>query len=211
MKLVPDRIPELAASTGQPVSFHLADPDEFARRLRDKLLEEAHEAAAATEPAALLEELGDVLQVLYALASEAAHSPAEVECARARKARTHGAYTRRLIWHLTQPEPRRPNARHLPAPASPSPPRSEFPMAHNTNILLMLKHSPTPPRISSHRHDTMPELVYLVVEDDHGDLRISVSGTTGQLAELLDRLGRELVIHTASQPDPAGPEPATTS
>ncbi len=99
MKLVRDRIPELAASTGQPVSFHLADPDEFARRLRDKLLEEAHEATGARSPAELLEELGDVLQVLYALASQAGYSPAEVECARARKARTHGAYTRRLIWH----------------------------------------------------------------------------------------------------------------
>jgi predicted house-cleaning noncanonical NTP pyrophosphatase (MazG superfamily) len=99
MKLVRDRIPELAASNGQPAGFHLADPDEFAQRLRDKLLEEAHEAAAATEPAALLEELGDVLQVLYALAAHAGYSAAEVECARARKARTHGAYTHRVIWH----------------------------------------------------------------------------------------------------------------
>jgi predicted house-cleaning noncanonical NTP pyrophosphatase (MazG superfamily) len=99
MKLVRDRIPELAASNGQPAGFHLADPDEFARRLRDKLLEEAHEAAAATEPAALLEELGDVLQVLYALAAHAGYSAAEVECARARKARTHGAYTHRIVWH----------------------------------------------------------------------------------------------------------------
>ena len=99
MKLVRDRVPELAASHGQPYGFHQADPEEFARRLRDKLLEEAYEAAAATEPAGLLAELGDVLQVLYALASQAGYSPAEVECARARKARTHGAYTRRLIWH----------------------------------------------------------------------------------------------------------------
>jgi predicted house-cleaning noncanonical NTP pyrophosphatase (MazG superfamily) len=99
MKLVRDRIPELAASNDQPASFHRAGPDEYARRLRDKLLEEAHEAATATEPAALLEELGDVLQVLYALASQAGHSAAEVECARARKARTHGGYTHRIIWH----------------------------------------------------------------------------------------------------------------
>jgi predicted house-cleaning noncanonical NTP pyrophosphatase (MazG superfamily) len=99
MKLVRDRIPELATSNGQPGSYHLADPDEYAQRLRDKLLEEAHEATAATSPAALLEELGDVLQVLYALATQAGYSPAEVECARARKARTHGAYTQRVIWH----------------------------------------------------------------------------------------------------------------
>jgi predicted house-cleaning noncanonical NTP pyrophosphatase (MazG superfamily) len=99
MKLVRDRIPELAASNRQPAGFHLADPDEFAQRLRDKLLEEAHEATAATSPAGLLEELGDVLQVLYALATQAGYSPAEVECARARKARTHGAYTHRIVWH----------------------------------------------------------------------------------------------------------------
>jgi len=46
-----------------------------------------------------LEELGDVLQVLYALAVESGYGAAEVECARARKARTHGAYTHRIVWH----------------------------------------------------------------------------------------------------------------
>ena len=98
MKLVRDRIPELAAANGQSAGWHAADNAEFGRRLRAKLLEEAHEAAVAS-PAGLLEELGDVLQVLYALASEAGHAAAEVECARARKARTHGSYTRRLVWH----------------------------------------------------------------------------------------------------------------
>jgi predicted house-cleaning noncanonical NTP pyrophosphatase (MazG superfamily) len=98
MKLVRDRIPNLAATNGQPTSWHQADPAEFSRRLRAKLLEEAHQAAAATSPATLLEALGDVLQVLYALATEAGYAAAEVECARARKARTHGTYTRRLLW-----------------------------------------------------------------------------------------------------------------
>ena len=95
MKLVRDRIPELA---GQPGAFRQADPAEFDRLLRDKLLEEAAEAATAA-PAALLEELGDVLQVLYALASQAGLEPAAIECARARKARTRGAFTRRVVWH----------------------------------------------------------------------------------------------------------------
>jgi predicted house-cleaning noncanonical NTP pyrophosphatase (MazG superfamily) len=98
MKLVRDRIPELAAVNGQPGAWHQADEGEYGRRLRDKLLEESQEVAAATS-AALLEELGDVLQVLYALAAHAGLEPAEVECARARKARTHGSYRRRLIWH----------------------------------------------------------------------------------------------------------------
>jgi predicted house-cleaning noncanonical NTP pyrophosphatase (MazG superfamily) len=96
MKLVRDRIPELA---GQPGVFHQADPSEYGRLLRDKLLEEAAEAASAPGPAELLDELGDVLQVLYALASQAGYSPAEIECARARKARTRGSFTQRVVWH----------------------------------------------------------------------------------------------------------------
>jgi hypothetical protein len=39
-----------------------------------------------------------VLQVAYALAAHAGLAAA-VECARVRKARTHGAYTRRIVWH----------------------------------------------------------------------------------------------------------------
>jgi predicted house-cleaning noncanonical NTP pyrophosphatase (MazG superfamily) len=98
VKLVRDRIPELATATGHPGAFHQATEAEFARCLRAKLLEEAREAATAS-PAKLAEELGDVLQVLYALATEAGYAAADVECARARKARTHGTYTRRVVWH----------------------------------------------------------------------------------------------------------------
>jgi len=99
MKLVRDRIPELAASDGQPAVFHRADRAEYGQRLRDRLLEEAHEAASAKGRAELLAELGDVLQVLYALAAEAGLAAAEIECARARKARTTGSFTRRVVWH----------------------------------------------------------------------------------------------------------------
>jgi len=98
VKLVRDRIPELAAANGQPGSFQQATKAEFARCLRVKLLEEAEEAATAS-PAELAEELGDILQVLYALAELAGLEPAAIECARARKARTHGTYTRRILWH----------------------------------------------------------------------------------------------------------------
>lgn len=96
MRLVRDRIPELA---GQPDAFSQATEAEYGRLLRDKLLEEAAEAASAPGPAELLEELGDVLQVLYTLASQAGLEPAEIECARVRKTRARGAFTRRVVWH----------------------------------------------------------------------------------------------------------------
>ena len=104
MKLVRDRIPELAAANGHPGTFHQATEAEFARCLRAKLLEEAQEAATAS-PAELAEELGDVLQVLYALAELAGLEAAAIECARARKARTHGVYARRLVWQPTAGPP----------------------------------------------------------------------------------------------------------
>ena len=104
MKLVRDRIPELTTTTGHPGSFHQAATEaEYALWLRAKLLEEAREAATAS-PAEVVEELGDVLQVLYALAELTGVAAAEIECARAHKARTHGSYTRRLLW---QPPPER--------------------------------------------------------------------------------------------------------
>jgi predicted house-cleaning noncanonical NTP pyrophosphatase (MazG superfamily) len=101
VKLVRDRIPALAAANGQPGTYHQAGPEEFGRRLRAELLEEAGEAATATSPTELLAELGDVLQVLYALADHAGLAAAEIEAARARKAHTHGTYTRRILWQPT--------------------------------------------------------------------------------------------------------------
>jgi predicted house-cleaning noncanonical NTP pyrophosphatase (MazG superfamily) len=96
VRLVRDRIPELAAANRHPGTWYQATEAEFALWLRAKLLE-AREAATAS-PAELAEELGDVLQVLYALADLAGLEPAAIECVRARKARTHGTYTRRFVW-----------------------------------------------------------------------------------------------------------------
>jgi predicted house-cleaning noncanonical NTP pyrophosphatase (MazG superfamily) len=123
VKLVRDNIPELAAANGQPGTFHQATEAEFVLCLRAELLEEAQEAATAS-PAGLVEELGDVLQVMYALAELAGCAAAEIECARARKARTHGTYTRRLLWQPPpEPEPGRDtqSRRHLEPRAHPAP------------------------------------------------------------------------------------------
>jgi predicted house-cleaning noncanonical NTP pyrophosphatase (MazG superfamily) len=123
MKLIRDNIPELAATNGNPGTFHQATEAEFVLCLRAKLLEEAQEAATAS-PADLAEELGDVLQVLYALAELTGCAAAEIECARARKARTHGTYTRRLLWQPPpEPEPGRDtrSRRHPEPRAHPDP------------------------------------------------------------------------------------------
>ena len=99
MKLIRDQVPAIMAATGQACVYHLADPAEYAARLRAKLLEEAEEAATATTPAELLDELGDVLQVLYDLAALAGSHAAAVEAARARKTAVRGGFARGVVWH----------------------------------------------------------------------------------------------------------------
>ncbi len=102
MKLIRDDVPAIMTAAGQPCACHLAAPAEYEALLRAKLLEEAHEAAAAPSPAGLLAELGDVLQVLYDLAETAGYSPAEIEHARARKTRVRGGYAHGIVWHGPQ-------------------------------------------------------------------------------------------------------------
>jgi predicted house-cleaning noncanonical NTP pyrophosphatase (MazG superfamily) len=126
VKLVRDNIPQLATANGQPGTFHQATEAEYALSLRAKLLEEAQEAATAS-PVALVEELGDVLQVLYALAELAGCAAADIESARARKARTHGTYTRRLIW---QPPPESSPGRDTPSRCQAAP--RTHPASHPT-------------------------------------------------------------------------------
>jgi predicted house-cleaning noncanonical NTP pyrophosphatase (MazG superfamily) len=178
MKLVRDRIPELATANGQPGAFHQADPAQYARLLGAKLLEEAHEAASASGPAELLEKFGDVLQVLYALASQAGLEPAEIECARARKARTHGTYTRRILW---QP---------AAAPAAPCP--MEAPMSLYSDTHLLVGGQPAP-QVHAWQHPQSPGSFTVEVNtaDQHG--RIALTGTPSDLHGLLAGMAEALL------------------
>ena len=70
----------------------------------------------------------DRAAVLYALAELTGCAAAEIECARVRKARTHGTYTRRLLWQpAPAPEPGRDtwSRRHPEPRAHPAPHRME--------------------------------------------------------------------------------------
>ena len=65
-KLVRDRIPEIIRDAGRTPVTRTLDPTAYEQALRDKLLEEADEDAAASGPEPL-EELADVLEVVRAL------------------------------------------------------------------------------------------------------------------------------------------------
>jgi predicted house-cleaning noncanonical NTP pyrophosphatase (MazG superfamily) len=198
MKLIPDRIPELAGAGGQLVAFREATGAEFGWLLRAKLVEEAAEAAGAPGPGELLEELGDVLQVLYA-------SPARPAWSRPPS---------------SAPAPQGPHPRRLhPPPHLAAYPRAGCPVTpkevpvreHATSVHLML--DPTDPsqlEVEARQHPE-PELAdtfYLTV--DSLRCRISLSGPPELLAAVVERMGAELAATLAAAGRCDLPVPAVT-
>jgi predicted house-cleaning noncanonical NTP pyrophosphatase (MazG superfamily) len=96
-KLVRDRIPEIIRASGaEPITYR-AESAEYRRRLHDKLLEEVDEFLTADEATAV-EELADILEVVYALAADLGTTKDHLERTRAAKAAERGAFTGRVIW-----------------------------------------------------------------------------------------------------------------
>ena len=93
-------MPEMIRAKGEVPILYQAEPDEYRRRLRDKLVEEVGEFldVGEGERDAALEELADVLEVVHALAVELGSSAEEVERIRSAKAAERGAFAERVIW-----------------------------------------------------------------------------------------------------------------
>jgi predicted house-cleaning noncanonical NTP pyrophosphatase (MazG superfamily) len=96
-KLVRDRIPEIIRANGDEPIVYRADADEYRLRLRDKLSEEVGEFLDADDEQAV-EELADVLEVVYALAADLGIDQEQLERTRAEKARERGAFSDRIVW-----------------------------------------------------------------------------------------------------------------
>jgi predicted house-cleaning noncanonical NTP pyrophosphatase (MazG superfamily) len=98
-KLVRDKVPQIILSEGlQPITY-IADADEYAARLRDKLAKEVDEFIASDDDP---EELADILEVLYALAEHAGISRHQLERQRAAKAAEGELSTAGVIWLASQ-------------------------------------------------------------------------------------------------------------
>ncbi|MBM3631972.1 MAG: hypothetical protein FJX00_03240 [Alphaproteobacteria bacterium] len=67
-KMIRDHLPQMMRNTGINVVSHEVNGDEYVQRLKNKLVEEADELCAAITPREVSEEIGDVLEVLKALA-----------------------------------------------------------------------------------------------------------------------------------------------
>lgn len=91
-KLVRDRIPEIIEATGKNCVVEILDNEEYLEAIDAKLDEELAEYHKDQN----LEELADMLEVIYAAASARGYSIEELEQLRARKAEERGGFAQRI-------------------------------------------------------------------------------------------------------------------
>jgi predicted house-cleaning noncanonical NTP pyrophosphatase (MazG superfamily) len=92
-KLVRDRIPEIIEQEGETTVTHIADDAEYERRLREKLDEEVAEFEESSE----IEELADVLEVVYAICASREIDQEALEQRRQGKADARGTFSNRIV------------------------------------------------------------------------------------------------------------------
>jgi len=102
-KLVRDRIPSLIEANGQTCGIETLTADEYRQALRDKLCEEAAEAAAA-HPNDLITELADLSEVMVALMATYGISPEAVRKTQMIRKEERGGFRQRirLLWTQSQ-------------------------------------------------------------------------------------------------------------
>ena len=92
-KLVRDKIPEIIMKSGKTAHCHVLDNNEYIAELDRKLNEECAEYQSDKS----IEELADMLEVMYAIAEVKGYSVAELERVRLEKAEKRGGFSERIF------------------------------------------------------------------------------------------------------------------
>ena len=92
-KLVRDKIPDIIKSAGKQAVTRVLTDGEYLAELDRKLSEECVEYQADKS----LEEMADVLEVLYAIAAARGYSVEELERVRAEKAEKRGGFADKIF------------------------------------------------------------------------------------------------------------------
>lgn len=93
-KLIRDKIPEIIQADGKTCITRILSDEEYVDALEKKLNEEVAEYQTDKN----LEELADILEVLYAICIARGYTLEELETARRRKARNVVDLKRRFFW-----------------------------------------------------------------------------------------------------------------
>lgn len=92
-KLVRDKIPEIIAATGNTCTMRTLSKVEYMQALDEKLYEEMDEYQMAHE----VEELADLLEVIYAAAAARGVTAEQLDALRAEKAEKRGRFEKRIF------------------------------------------------------------------------------------------------------------------
>lgn len=91
-KAVRDKIPEIIAKDGQAAIYEIMPAEAWPHFLTVKLKEETNEYTQSGE----VEELADILEIIYALAELSGVSQLELEALRKKKRRERGGFENRI-------------------------------------------------------------------------------------------------------------------
>ena len=92
-KLVRDKIPAIIEAQGEHPNFRILEAEAYSRLLEDKLDEEVNEFHRDKN----LEELADILEVVFALAEDLGHSRQELLDAAQDKREKRGGFRERVF------------------------------------------------------------------------------------------------------------------
>lgn len=96
-KLVRDQIPKIIENTGRRCKVRVLDEAEYYLELKKKLVEEVDEFLAEAN----LEELADIVEVIYALTKSIGHDVKELDEMRCKKNSERGSFEQRLFIEST--------------------------------------------------------------------------------------------------------------
>ncbi len=92
-KLVRDKIPEIIEQDGRKVVCHVLSEEEYVAELDKKLSEEVNEYKEDKN----LEEMADVLEVLYSICQARGYTIKELEAKRKEKANARGGFQEKIF------------------------------------------------------------------------------------------------------------------
>ncbi len=96
-KMVRDKMPDVLRALDIHPTTYVLGPDAYLEHLNKKLLEEAVEVVSAASAKEKAEELGDVLEVLYALAASLGMTMEDIERIRQEKTGKRGGFTKGIF------------------------------------------------------------------------------------------------------------------
>lgn len=96
-KLVRDNIPDIISKNGEVAVTRVLSNEEYRKELYKKLIEECNEVINAKDKVAILEELGDVLEVIRAIAEFEDKTISDIISIADDKKKERGGFSKRIF------------------------------------------------------------------------------------------------------------------